>query len=251
LRCGLIRETQYCHMKLDILAFGAHPDDVELCVGGTVVKHIGLGYKVGIVDFTRGEMGTRGTPELRIQEAGNAAKVLGVSVRENLEMRDGFIEVTEENLHKIIRVVRKYRPDVVLANTVKDRHPDHVMASQLSARGCFLAGLAKIATEDDGKPQDPWRPKAIYNYIQNDHLVPDICVDVTATFEKKMEAIRCYKSQFYDPDSEEPQTPISTKDFFDYLAGIAKVYGRLIGAEYAEGYTVNREMGVRDLLKLD
>ena len=238
-------------MKLDILAFGAHPDDVELCVGGTIVKHIELGYKVGIIDFTRGEMGTRGTPESRLKEAEDAARVLDVSARENLAMRDGFIDLGEENIRKIITVVRRYRPDVVLANAVKDRHPDHVMASRLAARGCFLSGLAKISTSDEGREQAPWRPKAIYNYIQNDHLVPDISVDITEYMDRKMQAIECYRSQFHDPDSEEPETPISTRDFFDYLAGIAKVHGRLIGAEYAEGYTVNKEIGVRDLLKLD
>ena len=239
-------------MKINILALAAHPDDAELCVAGTLLKHMSMGYTAGVIDLTQGELGTRGTPELRLQEAAESARLMGLSARENLGMRDGFIEMTEENLHKLIRVIRKYQPDVVLANAVQDRHPDHVMASQLQRRACFLAGLRRIETTDEnGALQSPWRPKSIYHYIQNDHVVPDVCVDITGFLDGKMEAIKCFKSQFYDPNSDEPETAISTRSFFDYIISIARAHGRPLGYEFAEGYTVNREVGAPNLLELD
>lgn len=237
-------------MKLDILALAVHPDDVELCASGTLMKHAALGYKIGIVDLTRGELGTRGNPTLRLQEAAAASKVMGLSARENLGMQDGFFSDTEENQLKIVRMIRKYRPEIVLANAVRDRHPDHGRSAELEARSCFLAGLRKIETELDGKMQEAWRPKAVYHYIQDYRLEPDFCVDITDYIDKKMEAIMCFSSQFYDPESTEPESPISKKDFLDYVKSICKTYGRPIGADYGEGFTVSRPVGVADIMKL-
>ncbi len=237
-------------MKLDILAIGVHPDDVEMCIAGTLLKHMDLGYKVGIIDLTQGELGTRGTPEQRLEEAADAARLMGVSARENLGMRDGFFTDSEENQLKIIRMIRKYRPEIVFANAVRDRHPDHGRSAELESRACFLSGLRKIETELDGVSQKAWRPKAVYHYIQDYRIPPDFCVDVTSYHERKMEIIKCYKSQFFDPHSKEPQSPISAEDFLDYLASTSKIYGRPIGAEYGEGFTVARPIGVEDLLKL-
>jgi N-acetylglucosamine malate deacetylase 1 len=237
-------------MKLDILAIGVHPDDVELCIAGTLLKHIDMGYKVGILDLTRGELGTRGTPELRIEEATAAAKLMGAVVRENLGMRDGFFTDSEENQLKIIRMIRKYRPEIVFANAIRDRHPDHGRSAELESRSCYLSGLRKIETELDGVRQDAWRPKAVYHYIQDYRIPPDFCVDITPYLKRKMDVIKCFKSQFYDQDSEEPKSPISVKDFLDYIESIGKINGRPIGVEYGEGFTVARPIGVEDVLKL-
>jgi len=237
-------------MKLDILAIGVHPDDVEMCIAGTLLKHIELGYKVGIIDLTQGELGTRGTPELRLREATAAAEMMGVLARENLGMRDGFFTDSEANQLKIIRMIRKYRPEIVFANAIRDRHPDHGRSAELESRSCYLSGLRKIETEIEGTPQKEWRPKAVYHYIQDYRIPPDFCVDVTPYHERKMEIIKCYKSQFFDPDSTEPKSPISAKDFLQYLASTSKIYGRPIGAEYGEGFTVARPLGVEDVLKL-
>ncbi|MDX1406718.1 MAG: bacillithiol biosynthesis deacetylase BshB1 [Saprospiraceae bacterium] len=236
--------------KLNILAFGAHPDDVELCCAGTLLKHLDMGYSVGLIDLTRGELGTRGNPDLRLREARASADLLGIEVRENLGMQDGFFVNDKEHRIAIARIIRKYRPDVVIANAVRDRHPDHGRAAQLVTEGCFVAGLVKVPTRLDGQPQERWRPRAIYHYIQDYKLSPDICVDVTPYMEKRMDAIRCFSSQFYDPDSPDPDSPISGKDFLDMILAAARVYGRPIGAEFGEAFTVARPVGVEDLTDL-
>jgi bacillithiol biosynthesis deacetylase BshB1 len=238
-------------MKLDILAFAAHPDDIELSCSGTLMKHIAEGKKVGIVDLTQGELGSRGTIDTRYEEAAAASKIMGLSVRVNLKMADGFFEVTEANKLLIVEQIRKYQPTIVLANAVEDRHPDHARASKLVSDACFLAGLRKIVTLDDGMIQEAFRPKAVYHYIQDHYLKPDFVVDVTGYMDRKIEAIKAYKTQFYDLDSTEPQTPISGEEFFDFIKGRMLQYGRSIGVRYAEGFTVERTPGVRDFFDLD
>lgn len=237
-------------MKLDILAIGAHPDDVELGCGGTLAKHLDLGHTVGILDLTRGELGTRGSAELRDEEAAAAAKVLGVHCRENLGMRDGFFQNDEAHQRAIIEMIRKYQPDVVLGNAPTDRHPDHGRAARLIYDACFLSGLPKIETKLNGTFQEAWRPKAYYNYVQFLHIEPDFVVDISDYFQKKMEAVMAYKSQFYDPDSKEPETFISTPDFFSFLEATYISFGRPLGVRYAEGYIKNRYVGVEDITQL-
>ncbi|WP_224484353.1 bacillithiol biosynthesis deacetylase BshB1 [Robertkochia aurantiaca] len=236
-------------MKLDILAFGSHPDDVELGCGATLAKEISRGKKVGIIDLTRGELGTRGTPEIRDEEARKAADILGVTVRENLEFADGFF--VNDKLHQleVIKMIRKYRPDMVLCNAVEDRHIDHGKGSKLVSDACFLSGLVKIDTRFEGEEdwQQPWRPRVVYHYIQWKNLEPDFVVDVTGFVEKKVESVKAYASQFYDPDSKEPQTPISSRNFFDSLIYRSRDLGRLIGVENGEGFTVERYVGVENL----
>lgn len=234
-------------MKLDILVFGAHPDDVELSCGATIAKEISLGKKVGIVDLTRGELGTRGSADLRDQEAANAAKVLGVDIRENLRFRDGFFVNDEVHQLKVIKMIRKYRPDVVICNAVDDRHIDHGKGSKLVSDACFLSGLVKIETNSDGALQQPWRPKLVYHYIQWKNLVPDFVVDVTGFMDVKVDSLMAYKSQFYDPNSTEPVTPIATKNFKESILYRAADLGRLINTEYAEGFTVERYLAVNSL----
>jgi bacillithiol biosynthesis deacetylase BshB1 len=234
-------------MKLDILAFGAHPDDVELGCAGTLAKEISLGNKVGVVDLTRGELGTRGSAESRDREAAAAAKILGLSVRENLGMRDGFFVNDEQHQMQIIKIVRKYRPDIVLCNAIDDRHIDHGKGSKLVSDACFLSGLRKVETEIDGKSQEAWRPKQIYHYIQWKNLTPDVVVDITGFNDIKKEAILAYGSQFYTPDATEPVTPIATKNFLESLDYRARDLGRLIGTDYAEGFTAERYVAVRSL----
>lgn len=237
-------------MKVDILAFAAHPDDVEISCGGTIARHIAEGRTVGIIDLTRGELGTRGSAELRLKEAEASKRILGLQVRENLGMADGFFTIDMEHKMRIVEIIRKYRPDVVLANSIHDRHPDHGRASQLVSEGCFLAGLPKVVTTQNGEAQVAWRPKAVYHYIQDRYISPDIVFDVTPFFEKKLEAIKAFSSQFHDPESDEPQTPISGEDFFDFLRGRAKEFGRPIGVKYAEGFTAERHVGVRSFFDL-
>ena len=229
-------------MKLDILAFGAHPDDVEISAAGTILKHIELGYKCGVVDLTQGELGTRGTGELRLQEAERAKAILGLEARENLGFADGFFLNDKEHQLPIIKMIRKYQPDIVLANSIHDRHPDHGKAAKLVTDACFLSGLIKIETG-----QEAWRPKAVYHYIQDEYIHPHLTIDITPFFDKKMESIKAYTSQFYIPDSDLPETPISGKDFLDFLIGRAKLVGRPIGAKYAEGFTAARNVGVKNL----
>ena len=237
-------------MKLDILAFGAHPDDVELGCSGTIAKEVSLGKKVGIVDLTRGELGTRGTAEIRDQEANDAAKVLGVSVRENLNFRDGFFVNDEAHQMEIIKVLRKYRPDVVLCNAVKDRHIDHGKGASLVSDACFLSGLRRIETTMDGAQQEAWRPKHVFHYIQWQPLTPDFYVDITGFMDEKVNSIYAYKSQFYDPNSKEPETPISSKNFIDSVVYRSRDYGRVAGVDYAEGFTTNQAILISSLDQL-
>lgn len=237
-------------MKLDILAIGAHPDDVELGCGATVAKEIAAGKKVGILDLTRGELGTRGTPEIREQEAKAAAAILGVEVRENLAIPDGFFINSKENQLKIIEVLRKYQPDIVLCNAVDDRHIDHGKGAKLASDACFLSGLRRIETTHNGQQQQAWRPKLVYHYIQWKNLEPDFVVDVGDFIKKKEEAVFAYTSQFYDPNSDDPSTPISSSNFKESISYRARDLGRLIGAEYAEGFTVERYVAVDSLYNL-
>lgn len=237
-------------MKLDILAIGVHPDDVELSCSGTILKHIAQGKKVGILDLTIGELGSRGSGELRLIEAKNAAKVLGVEVRENLGLADGFFRNDKESQAEIIKIIRKYKPEIVLANAIKDRHPDHGRASKLISEACFYSGLVKIETAINGINQDKWRPTAVYHYIQDRFIKPDFVVDVTAFVDKKIEAIQCFKSQFFDPSSNEPKTPISGEEFLDFIKARMMQYGREINVKYAEGFTSEKYIGVEDLLTL-
>lgn len=234
-------------MKLDILAFGAHPDDVELGCSGTILKEISLGKTVGIIDLTRGELGTRGSAEIRDQEASAAAKIIGVSIRENLEMRDGFFINDEKHQREIIKIIRKYRPEIVLCNAIDDRHIDHAKGSKLVSDACFLSGLMKIETELESKKQQTWRPKIVYHYVQWKNTEPDFVVDITGFEVKKMAAILAYSSQFYDKDSTEPESPISTKNFLESLNYRSRDLGRLIGVDYAEGFTVERYLAVNSL----
>lgn len=237
-------------MKLDILAFAAHPDDVELSCSGTLVKHIQMGQKVGIVDLTRGELGTRGSAEIRDLEAAVATKVLGVHYRHNLRMRDGFFEKNEANLLAIIQQIRLCQPKVVLANAIADRHIDHGRAADLVADACFLSGLQKIKTSWEGNTQMAWRPVSLFHYIQDRYLKPDLVVDVTANYATKIESIKAFSSQFYSADSEEPMTPISSADFLFFLEARAREMGRHIQVTYGEGFTVSRAVGVDDLCNL-
>ena len=237
-------------MKLDILAFGAHPDDVELGCSATIAKEVSLGKKVGIVDLTRGELGTRGSAELRDQEATKAAEILGVSVRENLGFADGFFVNDKEHQLEIIKMIRKYQPEIVLCNAVDDRHIDHPKGSQVVSDACFLSGLLKIETELDGEKQEKWRPKQVYHYIQWKNIEPDFVVDVTGFIDKKIASVMAYSSQFFDPKSSEPETPITSKNFTDSVEYRARDLGRLIGVDYAEGFTSERYVAVKDLSKL-
>ncbi|WP_310378022.1 bacillithiol biosynthesis deacetylase BshB1 [Flavobacterium sp.] len=237
-------------MKLDIIAFGAHPDDVELGCGGTIAKEIALGKKVGIIDLTRGELGTRGSVAIRNQEADAAAKILGVSIRENLDMRDGFFVNDEPHQLEIIKMIRKYKPEIVLCNAIEDRHIDHGKGSKLVSDACFLSGLVKIETEINQVKQRAWRPKIVYHYIQWKDITPDFVVDITGFNDKRKAAILAYSSQFYNANSKEPETPIATKNFLESLNYRVQNFGRLIGTDYAEGFTVERYLGVNSLSDL-
>lgn len=237
-------------MKLDILAFGAHPDDVELSCSATIAKEISLGKKVGIVDLTRGELGTRGSAELRDKEAAKAAEILGISIRENLGFADGFFVNDKKHQLEIIKMIRKYQPEIVLCNAVDDRHIDHPKGSNVVSDACFLSGLIKIETELDGKPQEKWRPKQVYHYIQWKNIEPDFVVDVTGFMDVKIKSVMAYSSQFFDPKSNEPETPITSKNFIDSIVYRANDLGRLIGVEAAEGFTTERYIAVESLGKL-
>ncbi len=236
-------------MKLDILAFGAHPDDVELGAGGTLALEIANGKKVGIVDLTRGELGTRGSAEIRDKEAAAAAKILGVVTRENLKFADGFFINDKEHQLEIIKMIRKYQPEIVLCNAIDDRHIDHAKGSKLVSDACFLSGLIKINTNLEGetKQQEPWRPKQVYHYIQWKNIEPDFVVDISSYIEKKTAAILAYGSQFFNPNSDEPETPISNKNFIDSVNYRARDLGRIVGVDYAEGFTTERHIAVKTL----
>jgi len=237
-------------IKLDILAFGAHPDDVEISCSGTIAKEISLGKTVGIIDLTRGELGTRGSKEIRDEESKKAAQILGVNIRENLNFRDGFFVNDEKHQLEIIKKIRKYRPEIVLCNAIDDRHIDHGKGSKLVSDACFLSGLAKIETEVDNKKQDFWRPKFVYHYIQWKNIEPDFVVDITGFLDKKIESILAYSSQFYNPNSEEPETPIATKNFLESIHYRSKDFGRIVGTDCAEGFTVERYLAVKSLFDL-
>jgi len=238
-------------MKLDILAFGAHPDDIELSCGGTLIVEKMKGKKVGIVDLTQGELGTRGSAETRKQEAKNAAEIMQVDVRDNLSMPDGFFKNDREHQLKIITALRKYQPEIVLCNAPEDRHPDHGRSSDLVEDAVFLAGLQKIIThsndsdENNSTLQKEWRAKYVFNYIQDRYLQPDFVIDITEGFEKKIEAIKAYKTQFYNPESNEPQTYLSSPDFLDSIIYRAKMFGKMIGVKYAEGYISKKMIGLK------
>ena len=227
-------------IKVDFLAIGAHPDDVELGCGGTIAKLINDGKTVAIVDLTQGELGTRGTNLTRAEEAANASKILGISARENLKLKDGFLNNTEEYQMEVVKMIRKYQPEIVLANAIDDRHPDHAKAAKLVSDACFLAGLIKIDTNLNGETQKAWRPKQIFNYIQWKNVTPDFVIDISDFMEKKIEACLAYKTQFYDPNSKEPMTPIATKEFLESLTYRAQDLGRLSGVAFAEGFTTEK-----------
>lgn len=237
-------------MKIDILAFGAHPDDVELGCGATIAKEIHLGKKIGIIDLTQGELGTRGTPEIRKQEATKAAEILGVSFRENLGFRDGFVMNSEKNQLAIIQKLRQYKPEIVLCNAIDDRHIDHARGSQVVSDACFLSGLRKIETSFNGEIQNPWRPKLVYHYIQWKNIEPDFVVDVSEFMDIKRNAVMAYSSQFYDPNSKEPPSPITSKTFLESIDYRAKDLGRLIFKDFAEGFTTERFVAVKNLSDL-
>ena len=238
-------------MKLDILAFAAHPDDIELGCSGTLIAHIAAGKKVGIVDLTRGELGTRGTPEIRLQEAEAATNIMGIEVRDNLEFADGFFQNDKAHQLKVVEKIRQYQPEIVIMNAVHDRHPDHGRASVLVSESCFLAGLRMVSTQDEqGNEQTAWRPKVVYHFIQDRYIKPDLVVDVASFWDKKMETIRAFKSQFYNPDDASPNTYISSPEFLEFIESRAKEYGHAIGVTYGEGFTVERLVGVRNLFDL-
>ncbi|GGD24173.1 bacillithiol biosynthesis deacetylase BshB1 [Flavobacterium orientale] len=241
---------KYPKMKLDILAFGAHPDDVELGCAGTIAKEIALGKKVGIIDLTQGELGTRGSAAIRATEAAKAAQILGLSARENLKMRDGFFQNDEAHQLQVIQMIRKYQPEIVLCNAIQDRHIDHAKGSKLVADACFLSGLQKIETDFEGEKQTAWRPKVVYHYIQWETISPDFVVDISGFMDKKMEAIMAYDSQFFNPNTKEPITPIATKNFLDSIKYRSQDLGRLIGTDFAEGFTAERYVAVNSLENL-
>lgn len=235
---------------LDILAFAAHPDDTELSCSGTLASQIALGNRVGVIDFTRGEMGTRGTADIRDREAAEASKILGLSLRDNMGFRDAFFADDDTHCLALVRMIRLYRPRILLANAPQDRHPDHGRAARLTERAFFLSGLSKIETEYDGEPQLPWRPLVMYHYIQSEYIQPDFVVDITPFWDKKIAAIRAFKSQFYDPESEAPETFLSTPEFMEFLQARAKELGQSIRVRYGEGFLKQRQLGVEDLFDL-
>jgi bacillithiol biosynthesis deacetylase BshB1 len=237
-------------MKLDILAIGAHPDDVELGCGATLAKEVANGKKIGILDLTRGELGTRGSAKIRDKESAEAAKILGVAFRTNMDFADGFFINDKTHQMELIKMIRKYQPEIVICNAIDDRHIDHAKGSKLASDACFLSGLIKIETEYEGKTQTHWRPKHVYHYIQWNNLKPDIVVDVSNYINQKLEAVLAYKTQFYDPESNAPETPISSKNFTDSIIYRARDLGRLVGVEYGEGFTVERYPAVDSLFDL-
>jgi bacillithiol biosynthesis deacetylase BshB1 len=231
-------------MKLDILAFGVHPDDVELSCAGTLLAAIAEGKKAGIVDLTQGELGTRGTAETRKVEATNAATILGISVRENLMMADGFFQNDEYHQRKVIEVIRKYQPDIILCNALEDRHPDHGRSAKLVSDAAFLSGLRKIVTNDDGKMQEAWKPKYVFHYIQDRYLQPSFVVDISEHHDKKLESILCYATQFHNPNLNEPNTYISSPQFLETVKARSMMFGKRIGVQYAEGFISEKILGI-------
>lgn len=237
-------------MKLDVLVFAAHPDDAELSCGGTILSLVASGKKVGIVDLTRGEMGTRGSAEIRDEESAASAKILGLSVRENLGFSDVFFTNDRQHQIEVVKAIRRFQPEIILCNAVQDRHPDHGKASSLVVQANFLAGLKKVETDIAGQVQDIWRANNLYHYIQTDWIQPDFVVDVSGFWQKRMEAVRAFKSQFFDPDGEQPNTLISSPQFIEMLEARAIELGLSIRVKYGEGFTVDRNVGVSDLFSL-
>ena len=236
--------------KLHILAIAAHPDDIELSAAGTLIKHANNGQAIGILDLTQGELGTRGNGPLRLKEADDAAKAMGMIVRENLGLEDGFFQNDKESQLKLIRIIRKYQPDIIITNALEDRHPDHGKGARLVSDSCFLAGLRKIETELDGQVQEPWRPKRVFHMIQDRFLEPTFVVDISDTLEAKMEAIKCYKSQFHDPESNEPISYIAQQGFLESITSRASLLGKRIGVRYGEGFICENVPGISDLDRL-
>src|SRR6187402_666450 len=237
-------------MKLDLLAIGVHPDDVELGCSGTIISEIKNGKKVGVLDLTQGELGSRGTVETRYEEAAKAAMIMGVAVRENLKMCDGFFKNDQEHQRKLIIAIRKYQPEIIITNSLSDRHPDHGRAARLTADSCFLSGLRKVETKNEqGSDQEPWRPKYVFHYIQDRYHEPDFVIDITDVFDQRMEAVKAYTTQFYNPGNEDdgPQTYISTAAFLDSIIARARVIGKKIGVQYAEGFNTEKSLGVKNL----
>lgn len=237
-------------MKLDILVMAAHPDDAELACSGTIHKQLALGKKVGIVDFTRGELGTRGTPEIRLAESAVATEILGIQVRENIELADGFFVNDQASQLKLIEVIRAYQPDIVLANALEDRHPDHGKGAQLAIDACFLSGLRKIETSRNGETQTEWRPKQVFHYIQDRYLEPDFVVDITIHWATKEAAIRAFRSQFFDPNSSEPASYISSPEFLHFIEARAREMGHKIGVTYGEGFQTQKTIAIQDVSTL-
>ncbi|WP_199117362.1 bacillithiol biosynthesis deacetylase BshB1 [Pedobacter sp. ASV28] len=237
-------------MKLDLLVLAVHPDDAELGCSGTIIKHIAQGKKVGIVDFTRGELGTRGTTETRAEESRNASKIMGIHTRENIGIRDGFFKNDEAHQLEVVKMIRKYQPEIVLTNALYDRHPDHGRASELANDAIFLSGLRKVETLSEGVSQQPWRPRLVLQYIQDTYIKPDIIVDISEQMDQKIEAIRAFKTQFDSPDENEPQTYISTPAFLQSVIARAREMGKNIGATYGEGFTSRKLLGVESLFDL-
>lgn len=237
-------------MKLDILVFAAHPDDAELACSGTIARQIAQGKKVGIVDLTEGEMGTRGTPEIRLQESSDSAKILKLAVRENLGFKDIYFLDDHAHQLEMVKMIRKYQPEIVLANAITDRHPDHGKGASLASNSCFLSGLRRVETQLDGENQSPWRPKNIYHYIQNNYIQPDFVVDVTDFWDVKLASIKAFKSQFYDPNNSEPQSFISSENFLGFIDARAREFGHSIQVKYGEGFTKEKMLGINDLFDL-
>jgi bacillithiol biosynthesis deacetylase BshB1 len=237
-------------MKLDMLVFAVHPDDAELGCAGTILKHLALGKKVGIVDLTQGELGTNGTAETRAAEAKAAAEILGLDVRINLFMKDGFFRNDEEHQLQIIRILREYQPEIIFGNALHDRHPDHGRAGDLINDAAFLSGLVKIKTKYEGKEQQEWRPRLMLRFIQDYYIRPDIVIDITQFWEQKMKSVLAYKTQFYDPAQPEKDTYISSPEFLKMVESRAREFGKHINATFAEGFTCKKLLGVDNLFQL-
>ena len=237
-------------MKLDILVMAAHPDDAELAVSGTIAAAIAQGKKVGIVDFTRGELGTRGTAEIRLDESAEASQILGIHARVNLELADGFFQNNQESQLKFIEVIRAFQPEIVLANALEDRHPDHGKGAQLAIDACFLSGLRKIETTREGEKQTEWRPKQLFHYIQDRYLTPDFVIDISKHWATKEASIRAFRSQFFDPNSTEPASYISSPEFLNFIEARAREMGHKIGVQYGEGFQTQKTIAIHDLTSL-
>jgi bacillithiol biosynthesis deacetylase BshB1 len=235
-------------MKLDVLAIGVHPDDVELGCSGTLIKEVKRGKKAGVIDLTQGELGTRGTIETRLEEAEEAARIMGVSVRENLKMRDGFFQNDEANQLQLIQAIRKYQPEIIIGNILEDRHPDHGRAGQLIYDACFLSGLKQVKTKDEeGREQEKWRPKQLLHYLQDRFYEPDVIVDITEVWDQRLQSIKAYKTQFHNPGSDEDETYISSPEFLESIIARARLLGKRIGVRFAEGFISKKSIGISNL----